>query len=187
MNPAEQILAQMADIHTTKPEFMWLAPGWWLVIILLCITLGGLLYVLIAKFKKRRVKTSLRSQLNQELITIEQQWQTNKNIIQASSQLHTLIKRYLLLFITRNQLAAIGGEQLLEQLQKVTNNEQLIDKYAAIFCQIPYQNPNREISKNEFRLRSQQIEQFIGFFKQQIHQLSNYPSVLVKQSGDKNV
>lgn len=102
------LLSQLRDIHTPAPVGWWpLAPGWWILLILIIIGIAALIVWLRSKRKRvtaiseslRQLKQLPDSGGKQELVTLLQ-----------------LFRRAALVYHSREQVAAISLDQLAQSL-----------------------------------------------------------------------
>lgn len=115
----EQVLAQLKDIHLPKAIGWWpLAPGWYLVAVVLTVVLAIVVYL-----SHKRYKNGLpKKQALQLLTRYEQQYQKDGNAQLASARISELLKRVALVYYPRTQVASMHGERWLEFLKQNSKN-----------------------------------------------------------------
>ena len=110
MNPQGRLpqdpLAQLRDIHLPQAVSWWpLAPGWWLLMLLL---LAGLAIVARCLWLRRQ-RNAYRRSGEQELEQLFASWQNSKETRAFLQQLNALLKRVALYSFPRADVAAMNG------------------------------------------------------------------------------
>ncbi len=151
---------KLADIQLPNSISAWpIAPGWWLLLLLIVSLIGLLIYLINRKPKPKKAKTKhLKTQAMQELETIKKSYQAqpdDKNATHKSvKQLSIFLRRYALSIFKREQVAGLTDQQWLLLLDKIYNNHKsknpqevhlFSEKYAELLTQVPYQTPQTGI------------------------------------------
>lgn len=112
----ETLLAQMNDVITPEPVGLWpLAPGWWLLGILLCVLIGFSIFALWRYRRQNRYKKFALA----ELATIKRNDDKYSNALLAQALSAVLKKTALNAYPhSRHRLAALYGEAWLEFLDR---------------------------------------------------------------------
>ena len=140
----EQTL-NLKDIHLPEPISWWpLAPGWW--ILFFCLLLLG-----VALFigRKIHIKKQLSRDIQTELNTIKQQFQTTQNKPQLARSLSALLRRANISYYPHANIAGLTGEQWLEHLdntnKKVNANLAFNSETGKILLSAPYLPENKHL------------------------------------------
>lgn len=140
MDP-EQI--PLRDLHLPDAVGWWpLAPGWWVVIGMAVIACG----YLVRLWWRARARGAARRFALQKLQEIVQEFETGKNPVRFGAGLSELLRRTMLAYAPRQDVAGLTGDAWLEWLdqglaQPVFSNgpgRQLLD--------LPYQRPGAEFA-----------------------------------------
>jgi hypothetical protein len=112
-NPLPEIQLPAGNKIYDTPSIWPLAAGWWLVIVLLLITLG------FAGYKGYRYRQMKRQQyaLLRALKTFDNTLQRDKSAA-AMTQMNQLLRRLALMHFPRQQVASLTGQQWLAFLDK---------------------------------------------------------------------
>lgn len=134
----ENLLSQLRDVEAPDPISAWaLAPGWWLLIVLLFVVIAGLTYFLISYWRKNRWRReSLRC-----LATLEHQASDYSNQ-QLLIEINQLLKRTLASAHNDRTCLQLTGQDWAKKLRTVTRNNQPIlnDKDLQLLCDAIYTN-----------------------------------------------
>ncbi len=110
-------LAQLKDIHLPEHIGWWpLAPGWYLVILLilfLIITLSYLAY-------KRHANALAKNQALQLLSSYKEQYEKDRNAQLASARISELLRRVALVYYPRSEVASLHGDTWVEFLNQTS-------------------------------------------------------------------
>lgn len=116
MTPGENTppeLAQLRDIHFPEAIGWWpLAPGWYLLAIILLIILMVSAFFLIRRYLNGRA----RRQSLQMLATYQQQHQQEMNSQLSAARVSELLKRVALVYFPRADVASLTGDAWLRFL-----------------------------------------------------------------------
>jgi hypothetical protein len=105
----------LRDLHLPEPIGWWpLAPGWWLVIVLVLIGLGWLLLQVWRRYQFH----APRRYAVRELAAIEAEYLARRDPVTLGQQLSELLRRSMLAYAPRHEVAGLTGEAWLEWLDK---------------------------------------------------------------------
>lgn len=128
-------LAQLRDIHLPEPISAWLlAPGWYLLALLLLLTLGGLA----VWYYRYCIRTRVKKLALRRVHVLQQQYQETKQVKALIAELSTLLRRVALAYFPREDIAGLYGEQWLLFLQESGQNCAFTGAGAALIT-APYQ------------------------------------------------
>lgn len=135
-----QILAKLHDIHLPMPVGWWpLAPGWYLLIGLVLVSISLVSYLLFCAYAKGRAKRQALHLLK----IYQQEYQRRSNSQETSMKVSELLRRMALIYFPREQVASLQGEAWLAFLTRTTKNSDFTSM-RNYFLELPYQ-PNQAI------------------------------------------
>lgn len=106
-------LAQLKDIHLPESISWWpLAPGWYVVILLILLLIMGLVYLV----HRRHVNALAKNQALDLLNTYKEQYEKDHNAQVASAQISELLRRVALVYYPRAEVAGLHGDAWVEFL-----------------------------------------------------------------------
>ena len=129
-------LANLRDIHLPGDVSWWpLAPGWWVLIILLSV----LAIWSLIQWRKRQKHRQLIVELRQELAQINQQYSEHQSEQALVVDYSELLKRLLMLHRGRAESANISREQWLEVINQYMPDQPLSDDFVTLLTEGKYQ------------------------------------------------
>ncbi len=141
MNPgSENTTLALRDIHLPDSILWWpLAPGWWLIIVLV-VLIGLSFYV----YKKTNYIRKLKKNIKLELEHYHQQYHDKKNAALYIQQLSALLRRVSLQQFDDKKIAKLHGAAWLEFLDSksppnITEQSAFKNGVGQIFLLGPYQ------------------------------------------------
>jgi hypothetical protein len=112
MDP-EQI--PIRDLHLPDAVGLWpLAPGWW---VLLALAVAGLVYLLYRGYRRWRWNAARRAALRQ-LSRIRAAYVAGTDAVTLAVDLSELLRRTMLAYAPRNEVASLTGRHWLEWLDR---------------------------------------------------------------------
>lgn len=143
MDP-EQI--PLRDLHLPEAIGWWpLAPGWWVLIALLAIVLG---FVLRA-WLRVRARGAARRYALRELNAIERQYADNKNPVQFGANLSELLRRTMLAYAPRHDVAGLTGDAWLAWLDEGLAQPVFSSGPGRQIVELPYRNPDEALNVSD--------------------------------------
>jgi len=141
--PASQLA--LRDIHL-PPDVSWwpLAPGWWLLLILLFVLIGSG-FLALSRYRRRHFKRIALRQLN----LIEQQLQRDKNSSSCVQKVSKLLRHMAVLHYPAEQCAGLHGEEWLNFLNQHFSNDKkdcrpFSHDIGQLLIDLPYQPPQKQ-------------------------------------------
>ena len=133
MNPNDQTILQLRDIHLPPPPGWWPpAPGWWIVSALLLILFTWLSRVILHRYHQHRQCQRLLTRLDTLL-------PPNGNLTpQDLIGVSTLLRRLALMHYPRRRVAALTGEDWLRFLDETGATDQFTRGPGRILASDPY-------------------------------------------------
>ena len=105
----------LRDLHLPEMIGWWpLAPGWWFLIALVVAGLGYLLYQSFAKWRR----SAARRIALKELARIQNDYKYGVDEISLAIELSELLRRTMLAYAPRNEVAGLTGESWLQWLDR---------------------------------------------------------------------
>lgn len=128
----------LRDLHLPPPIDWWpLAPGWWLLIALL---LTGLCWLLRRALKKRQYLAPRRHAVR-ALASIEAEYLKHRNPVVLTRQASELLRRAMLAYAPRHEVAGLTGESWLAWLDRGLPVPYFHTEGGKSLLQLPYRNP----------------------------------------------
>jgi hypothetical protein len=133
----------LRDLHLPEPVGWWpLAPGWW---ILLTVTTGAIGYVLWRVLEWRRRSAPRRYALR-ELARYESSYREHKDPVTLGKQLSELLRRGMLAYASREEIAGMTGEDWLIWLDRGMPLPYFHTEAGKSLLELPYRNPQDDFS-----------------------------------------
>lgn len=133
----------LRDLHLPEAIGWWpLAPGWWVVIVLLAVSL---VYVSWRLYKRWQFYAPRRYAL-QELARFETEYLEHRNPVLLGKQLSELLRRGMLAYAPREEVAGLTGEAWLAWLDEGMPLPYFHTEGGKSLLNLPYRDPDSDIS-----------------------------------------
>ncbi len=133
----------LRDLHLPEPIGWWpLAPGWWLVIALVLFALG---WLLLRAWRKHQFYAPRRYAIR-ELATVESEYLEHRNPVTLGRQLSELLRRAMMAYAPRHEVAGLTGEAWLEWLDADLPVPYFHTEGGKSLLQLPYRDPQGNFS-----------------------------------------
>jgi hypothetical protein len=143
MNPAE---LPLRDLHLPEPAGWWpLAPGWWALLAILAV---GLLF-LARNFLRQRRRDAARRQALRQLETLGRDYMNHRNAVRLGSEASELLRRTMLAYAPRSDVAGLTGEQWLAWLDRGLDRSHFLTGDGRPLIEWPYQSPERQVDQSD--------------------------------------
>ena len=140
MDPTE---LQLRDLHLPDPIGWWpLAPGWWFVIALAVL---GVAWLLRRAWQTRQFNAP-RRYAKRTLVTLEADYLVHRNPVVLGRQLSELLRRGMLAYAPRHEVAGLTGESWLAWLDKDLPVPYFHTEGGKSLLQLPYRDPDGDFS-----------------------------------------
>jgi len=140
MDPTE---IPLRDLHLPEAIGWWpLAPGWWLLI---AIVLVGLGYLLLRAWRVRQFHAPRRHAIA-ELAGLEARYLSHHDPVLLGQQLSELLRRGMLAYAPRHEVAGLTGESWLAWLDRGLPVPYFHTEGGRSLLELPYRNPNGDFS-----------------------------------------
>ena len=129
----------LRDLHLPEMIGWWpLAPGWWFLIVLAAAGFGYLLY---RSFSRWRRNVSRRVALR-ELSRIQKEYKSGVDEISLAIELSELLRRTMLAYAPRNEVAGLTGEHWLHWLDQGLDDKPFSEGSGQNMESLPYRRPD---------------------------------------------
>ena len=133
----------LRDLHLPDAVGWWpLAPGWWLMLLLLAAAFG---FVAIRVYQRWRRNAPRRYALK-ELKRCESEYLAHRNPVLLGKQLSSLLRRGMLAYAPRAEIAGLTGAAWLEWLDRDMPLPYFHTEGGKSLLQLPYRNPEDDFS-----------------------------------------
>ena len=135
-------LLQLRDLHLPDPAGWWpLAAGWWFVIVIVVVGLGWLLRRVV---QRRKYYAPMRYALR-EFAAIEANYLQHRNAVMLGKQLSNLLRRGMLAYAPRDQVAGLTGEAWLQWLDRGLPVPYFHTEGGKSLLMLPYRDADSEL------------------------------------------
>ncbi len=133
----------LRDLHLPDPVGWWpLAPGWWFILLLVA---GGLVYLAWLALKKWRHNAPRRFALRQ-LARYEIEYLQHRNPVTLGQQLSELLRRGMLAYAPRANVAGLTGDAWLQWLDSGMGLPYFHTEGGKSLLELPYRDPDGDFS-----------------------------------------
>ncbi len=143
MQSPEMPILPLRDIKLPpEPGFWPLAPGWWLVIVVLTVVLIWLCYRWIKHLKKKR----RWQEIDYQLSAIEFSYQQQQDKTQLLTDLSVFLRRFVKFQLQQNQAVTLSGRDWIEHLNQLQEHKPFA-AYATVLSEGVFQkNPDFDVN-----------------------------------------
>jgi hypothetical protein len=133
----------LRDLHLPQPVGWWpLAPGWWLLLALLLVALG---YVGLRVYRRWQHNAPRRHALK-ELARAEAEYLQHRNAVELGKNLSALLRRGMLAYAPRAEIAGLTGVAWLEWLDRGMPLPYFQTEGGKSLLRLPYRRPDDDFS-----------------------------------------
>jgi len=133
----------LRDLHLPEAIGWWPpAPGWWLLIAL---TLFGLAWLLLRAWRKWRFNAPRRYAIR-TLAAVEAEYMTSRNPVALGRQVSELLRRGMLAYAPRHEVAGLTGDSWLKWLDQGLPVPYFHTDGGKSLLQLPYRDPDGDFS-----------------------------------------
>lgn len=131
----------LRDIHLPEPTGIWpLAPGWWVLIALAVIGFAWLLRWLWQRYQFN----APRRYAMRALAAAAADYQQHRNPVILSKQVSELLRRGMLAYAPRHEVAGLTGDAWLKWLDRGMPVKYFYTERGRGLLQLPYRDPQHE-------------------------------------------
>ncbi|MEM9402619.1 MAG: DUF4381 domain-containing protein [Pseudomonadota bacterium] len=140
MNPAD---IPIRDLHL-PPEIGWwpLAPGWWVLLAIAVILVALALRALRRRLSASRARRFALRQLEQAKV----EYQTHGNLVMLGTTLSELLRRTMLAYAPRAEVAGLSGDAWAAWLDRGLPQPLFSKGEGRAMLELPYRNPKANTS-----------------------------------------
>ena len=143
MDP-EQI--PLRDLHLPEAIGWWpLAPGWWVVIAVALVGLGFLFRL----YLRARARGAARRHALQQLKDLTAEFEQHRNAVAFSSSLSKLLRRTMLAYAPRCNVAGMIGDEWLTWLDRGLDQPRFQSAAGRKLLELPYRRPADDVTAME--------------------------------------
>lgn len=136
----------LRDLHLPEDIGLWpLAPGWWILIVLLTLLLVWAGW----KAWQTHRHNAARRLAMRRLRELEEQYQESGDAVSFAKQLSALLRRAMLAYAPRDEVAGLTGEAWLEWLDDGLGLPMFETTTGRLLLELPYRDPDTRVSGNE--------------------------------------
>ena len=129
----------LRDLHLPEAIGWWpLAPGWWFLILVVA---AGIVYFLYRSIRKWR-HNALRRVALRELSRIQKEYRNGVDEITLAIELSELLRRTMLAYAPRNEVAGLTGKHWLQWLDQGLENRPFSEGSGRNVETLPYRQPD---------------------------------------------
>jgi len=140
MDPTE---LPLRDLHLPDPIGWWpLAPGWWVLIVLAMVGLG---WLLLMAWRTWQFNAPRRYAI-QALAIVETEYLSHRDPVMLGQQLSELLRRGMLAYAPRHEVAGVTGEPWLAWLDRDMPVPYFHTEGGKSLLALPYRDPNGDFS-----------------------------------------
>lgn len=138
MNPSSSQPLELRDIHLPDPVSWWpLAPGWWILILLIVILIAFSIIFIPKLIKKLKHQPASQLALT-EFKKIQQQYQSQKNSQLLVQSLSVLLRRVCMTYHSRQSSAGLTGQAWINMLNNINPQHSFSTELINILLTAPY-------------------------------------------------
>jgi Domain of unknown function (DUF4381) len=136
----------LRDLHLPEPLGWWPpAPGWWVLAALLA---AGLVVLLRHYLRSRSGAVARRTALK-ELRRLTVEYETHRDAVAFSSRLSQLLRRTMLAYAPRGDVAGLTGEAWLAWLDRDLKEPLFVSDTGRKLLELPYRKPDDAVAALE--------------------------------------
>ncbi|MGB5627302.1 MAG: DUF4381 domain-containing protein [Woeseiaceae bacterium] len=133
----------LRDLHLPDPVGWWpLAPGWWFILFLVATALG---YLTWGTYQRWRHNAPRRFALRQ-LARYEAEYLEHRNPVVLGKQLSELLRRGMLAYAPRDEVAGLTGDSWLQWLDSGMPLPYFYTEGGKSLLELPYRDPAGDFS-----------------------------------------
>lgn len=136
----------LRDLHLPDAVGWWpLAPGWWLLIALGVALLGWLAVL----YRRRRAQAAARRYALRQLTALTNAYLEHGDAVRLSAELSELLRRTMLAYAPRRDVAGLTGEAWLEWLDRDLDQRHFADGDGRPLIEWPYRAPGTPMDRSD--------------------------------------
>jgi hypothetical protein len=133
----------LRDLHLPDAISFWpLAPGWWIAIALALLGLG----IALRRWLQARARGKARRYALRQLDVIVSDYDEHRNLITFGANLSELLRRTMLAYAPRSNVAGLTGEEWLNWLDDDLAQPVFVNGPGRQLLDLPYRDPDSDLS-----------------------------------------
>ena len=133
----------LRDLHLPEPVGWWPpAPGWWILLLIL----AGLVAYGLHRAYQRRQRNAARRAALRKLAHYQAEYLEHRNPVMLGKQLSTLLRRGMLAYAPRGEVAGLTGDAWLQWLDRGMPLPYFHTEGGKSLLDLPYRNPQDDCS-----------------------------------------
>jgi hypothetical protein len=133
----------LRDLHLPEPVSWWPpAPGWWILLLVL----AGLVAYGLNHAYRRRMRNAARRTALQKLARYQAEYVEHRNPVVLGKQLSQLLRRGMLAYAPRAEVAGLTGDAWLQWLDRGMPLPYFHTEGGKSLLDLPYRNPQDDCS-----------------------------------------
>jgi hypothetical protein len=133
----------LRDIHLPETIGWWPpAPGWWLLLGLGLVGLG----LLLRWYLQRRARGAARRDALRQLNELTAEYERHRDAVAFMAQLSTLLRRTMLAYAPRDEIAGLTGDEWLAWLDRDLDAPRFRSEAGRKLLELPYRRPDEDIA-----------------------------------------
>jgi len=133
----------LRDLHLPNAIGWWpLAPAWWLLIGIAAVGLG----ILISRYLRSRTHNAARLYALRQFDRLTADYERHRNAVTFGTELSLLLRRTMLAYATRSDVAGLTGEAWLARLDRDLDEPVFRQGVGKSLLELPYRDPSSDVS-----------------------------------------
>lgn len=133
----------LRDLHLPEAIGWWpLAPGWWVVIALAV----AAVVVLLRRYLRTRARGAARRYALLQLKELTAEFEQHRDAVAFSSALSSLLRRTMLAYAPRQEIAGLTGDEWLAWLDRDLDQPRFQSAAGRKLLELPYRAPREDVS-----------------------------------------
>jgi uncharacterized protein DUF4381 len=137
MQTTDPATLALHDIHLPDSVSWWpLAPGWWILLLLIIITIASVIFLV--RYRRNHQISAVRL-AKMELVRIENEFKSNKDKSILIQEISKLIRRVSISLFKRDESASLTGQDWLLFLDQLNGDNSFSNGIGRVLIEAPYQ------------------------------------------------
>jgi hypothetical protein len=133
----------LRDLHLPEAIGWWpLAPGWWVVIALAV----AAMLILLRRYLRTRARGAARRYALLQLQELTAEFEQHRDAVAFSSALSALLRRTMLAYAPRQEVAGLTGDEWLAWLDRDLDQPRFQSEAGRKLLELPYRAPRDDVS-----------------------------------------
>lgn len=136
----------LRDLHLPDAIGLWpLAPGWWLLLALVLLAIG----LLVNAYRKRHRQSAARRFALKRLELLARSYAENGDAVGLGIEVSELLRRTMLAYAPRSDVAGLTGEAWLEWLDRDLDRSHFVEGDGRPLIEWPYRSKGTEVDRSD--------------------------------------